>query len=133
MTAKLYSLDTNILLRFILKDNQTQFNRIIRQLSDPEKLYYIPDGALIETVYVLQSCYQYDRRTICSFIELLFKPLNIAGNYTLIHTVTEFWRRHPALSFTDCYLAAQAHTENRAPLLTFDQKLAHQHPAATVI
>jgi predicted nucleic acid-binding protein len=40
---------------------------------------------------------------------------------------------HPAMSYTDCYLAEEARVTGSEPLLTFDQKLAKQHRSAQLV
>ena len=128
MPSRMQSLDTNILLRFMLNDDATHFAMIVDALSRPKAQFFIPDVALIEAVHVLQTYYERDRQNISRLVTILFKPLNIHGNSELFASVIEIWQKHPALSFTDCYLAEQAKQENRAPLLTFDKRLAKQHP-----
>lgn len=130
MPSKTYSLDTNIILRFILHDEPRQYDKIIQLLSTPDIHFCISDQALIEAIHVLESFYELDRVTITKIIKILTKPLNIINNYDLFDAVFKIWNQHLSLSFVDCYLAEQAKANHTTPLFTFDKKLAHQHPSA---
>ena len=65
---------------------------------------------------------------------------SVDANKELLGQVIERFAHHPSLSYIDCYLAEEALTSGNVPLLTFyvplltfDQKLAKQHPAAQMV
>ena len=57
----------------------------------------------------------------------------IEANKGLISSVIEQLETHPAMSYTDCYLAEEAHATGNEPLLTFDKKLAKRHPSTQLV
>lgn len=57
----------------------------------------------------------------------------IEYNRSLTRAVFPFYLEHPKLSFADCCLATMAEINGAEPLLTFDKKLASQHPSAKLV
>lgn len=76
------ALDTNILARYLLKDDEAQFERARSLLSRPEE-YTAPVSVILELVWVLRvnGC---DRETIARGLRMLiglpnFKPRNLVS------------------------------------------------------
>ena len=123
-------LDTNVLLRFALKDVPEEFVRAKDLLETPGMTFIVADAAWIEIAYALQHHYQLDRLAIVDVIESLMSIDSIKTTGSVISSTCAAFLAHPKLSFTNCYLAAYAAEIAAAPLYTFDEKLANQHPAA---
>jgi predicted nucleic-acid-binding protein len=53
------------ILRFLLKDNQNQYEEAVRVFDSNEKIY-VPSEVIAEVVYVLQKVYLVSREEISS-------------------------------------------------------------------
>ncbi len=117
------SLDTNVLLRLILNDLPTQ-HRQARELLNCGGQFVISDLAVGEVVFVLERNYKMARDDIAVVIKSLLAGEQFIANTKVINLALTNFVEHTALSFEDCYLAAQAEIEKALPLYTFDKKLA---------
>ena len=63
-------IDTNILLRFILGDDEPQYEATLRLFNEAEKII-IPTVVLCETFWVLRSRYKIDRQDIAERINAM--------------------------------------------------------------
>lgn len=126
------SLDTNLILRYLLNDVPAQTKKVRKLLSSENQNFYIYDLVLAEVIFNLQS-QDYPRKIIVESLKTLFSLDNIHPESPFIETVLDFYLDHPALSFVDCYSASKAEFTKKEPLLTFDKKLAKQHPSAKLL
>ena len=126
------TLDTNIVLRYIWEDVPGQREKVERLLNDKETMFCIPDYVIPEVIYNLQQSY-IRRSSIVGVLYELAERKNIQISSFVLDTVLPFFAEHPALSFVDCYTAFEAEKKNRTPLLTFDRKLANQHPSVEMV
>lgn len=125
------SLDTNIIMRIILKDVPEQCEKILDLFMRKGYSYDISDLAVTETVYNLQK--SHSRTEIVSALKIIFDLPHINANFTLFNQVFPMYLEHPKLSFNDCCLAAYAALNQSEPLWTFDQTLAKQSPTAKLL
>ena len=126
------SLDTNIVLRLILKDIPDQYEQALELLHRPGVEYNVSDLAITEVVYVLQS----QGKTRTQIIKALWgflKPMNINANFNLFNQVFPMYLNHPKLSFNDCCLSVYATLNQAEPLWTFDHALAKSSPTAKLL
>jgi len=124
------SLDTNILLRFILNDAPKQREIAIKLLSKPNTKYNVADLAISEVVYVLETSQKHTRQFVAASIRQILAQPNIRCNKVLFYQVLPIYESHPSLSFNDCCLATYAAIDRAEPLWTFDRKFANQSPTA---
>jgi predicted nucleic-acid-binding protein len=120
------SLDTNILLRFILNDIPKQREIAIKLLSKPDQKYNVTDLAITEVAYVLEVSHKRTRQFVVASIQQILTQLNICCNRALFYHALPLYESHPSLSFNDCCLAAYAAIDQTTPLWTFDRKFAAQ-------
>lgn len=123
------TLDTNVLLRWLLNDVPEQTAAADALLSSGVRCL-VPDVALIETVYVLERVMRLQRTTVAHAIETVFEVANLDLDRALWRTALDGYLTHPKLSIADTFLAALADTSHRTPVYTFDKKLANQLSAA---
>jgi uncharacterized protein len=121
------SLDTNILLRIILKDVPTQLEKAEALIAN-NKVLAIDDLAITETVFVLEKVVNLDRPSISELILSLVNNQFIDMNGDVIAEALEYFLEFRSLSFNDCYLAAKAKGSKKTPLYTFDKSLAKNLP-----
>lgn len=126
------TLDTNILLRWLLDDVPDQTDAVERLLAGGVRCF-VPDVTLIETVYVLERVLRLPRTTIAASIELILEVANLELDRPLWKSAVEEYLAHPKLSIADTFLAAQATSSMNTPLYTFARKLANQLPGAELL
>ena len=135
MASKTLSIDTNIIVHAIIQEPKEQYLRTCNLLTQPDCTFRVFDSAIIESVYVFETFYIDSRAKIAEFLTNFFYQFSDTLDYnrTIVKMVLPYWVEHPALSFTDCYLAFMADYSGVCPLMTLDKKLASQHPAAKVL
>lgn len=58
------ALDTNVLVRLLVRDDEAQFQSAYSLFHDQE--VYIPDSVLLESEWVLRYAYEYPPESVCS-------------------------------------------------------------------
>ena len=127
------TLDTNLLLRLALRDVPEQYEAVRDLVTRPGARYRVTDTAINEVAHALTHHYDLSRPQVAQIVRALVTDPSIEANKGLISSVIEQLETHPAMSYTDCYLAEEAHATGNEPLLTFDKKLAKQHPSAQLV
>lgn len=132
MATNIPSLDTNVLLRLILRDDAVLFESALTLLSR-HKQFAVADQAIVEIVYVLGGYYEYSRAEISGIITELINNQDLSFNRLLFARVLKEYAKHPGVSFTDCCLAAYAKLNNQVPLYTFDKKMVRDLPYVELV
>ncbi len=116
------TLDTNVILRFLLKDHKGHSRaaeEIIRQAREEGKIFFIPLTVVSELVFVLSRVYKLDRETVTKIVmSLCTLPAEIEKEEVVFQAL-ELYRR--GMKFSDALIYSQAVTEQRTPLYTFDR------------
>ncbi|AKM83357.1 hypothetical protein A2422_04075 [Candidatus Woesebacteria bacterium RIFOXYC1_FULL_31_51] len=118
-------IDTNAILRFILKDVSTQHIEIyelIKKAKNKKLRIIIPEIVVFETYFTLKSYYEYEKETLLKVLESL-----LSANYLKIENKQIFMEavkiyRTSNLEFVDCYLVSNAKALN-LNMFTFDSNL----------
>lgn len=128
------SLDTNIILSYILGQPIAQVKKIEKMLDDGAT-HRIPDLAITEAVYVLEDHYEQGRADIAAMFMAFLAEFDDLLDYSreLLEVVFPYWVEHPALSFNDCFMAFDSEAHQAEPLWTFDRNLAKQHASAKLL
>lgn len=127
------SLDTNIILRMIVKDMPEQGLKIQDMLMRQGVAYEVADLAVTEVVYVLQTFYHWTRAGIVDALATTLEDFPINYNRNLFERVFPMYLQYPKLSFNDCCLAAYAALNGTEPLWTFDKALAKESGTAKLL
>lgn len=125
------SLDTNVILRIMLRDIPEQCLKTQDMFMRQGVSYDVADLAITEAVYVMQKGY-----TRPEIVERLWWVLSLPDlnvNRALFDRVFPMYLEHPALSFNDCCLAVYAELNEAEPLWTFDKVLAKQSGTAKLV
>lgn len=126
------TLDTNVLLRWILGDVPDQSSAAERLLASGVRCV-VPDIAVLETAHVLERVMSLPRITVVHSIEMILGVASIDVDRVLWRTALDDYLAHPKLSVADTFLAAQARANHHTPLYTFDRKLANQLSEAELL
>jgi predicted nucleic-acid-binding protein len=118
-------LDTNVIVRFLVRDDEEQFERacsLIRSEAGPEEFVCVSLLVLLETEWVLRSRYQLDKKEILG----IFSELLSAGDIrfedeTAVAQALFMWKDSSA-QFADCLIGARHWTLGCSATATFDQQ-----------
>ncbi|MDR2896757.1 MAG: PIN domain-containing protein [Propionibacteriaceae bacterium] len=123
------TLDTNCLVRLLIRDNPEMLKRVQDRLATAGS-FWVPDVVLIETIYVLENVYRLARSEIVWALQAVLAMGNLEIDRNLWGELLDRYACHPKLSCTDIYLAAVVERHDRGPLLSFDKKMISQLQAA---
>lgn len=126
-------MDTNVLLRLLLKDLPEQHQAVVALLHDVSGPFEVADTAIIEIVFVLERNYGFTRAAIAEDVGSLIALPKLNCNRVLFERAFPLFIAHPSLSFEDCCLSGYAELQAATPLWTFDKKLASQAASAQLV
>lgn len=117
-------LDTNVLLRYYLKDNE-QFEaceNLITQIEEGQFDVYTSSIVFLEISYVLKSVYKLPLTDVVSIMTSIFTLRGITiVEKTNIKTALLFFKKYK-IKFTDCLIASQL--PKNTVLVSFDEELS---------
>ncbi len=117
------SLDTNVILRFLLNDIPDETVKARRLIANSP--VYVSDVVFTETVFVLEKSLLYDRPFICASLRMFLRLNGVTHNNHILPKAIKLFEVKPGLSFVDCYAAVEAKLFG-TKLYTFDKKLINQ-------
>lgn len=122
------SIDTNIVLRYILGDVPEQRRLAAELLGRSNTTHYLSSQAILECAYVMEIVEEMPRAGIAESLRLFLARYSGVIEYDreMLNLAIPVYLEHPKLSWVDCALAAEAELKHREPLFTFDKKLANQ-------
>lgn len=114
------TVDTNIILRYLLDDIKEQAN-LAKNIIENKQIF-IHNEIIAEVVYVLEKVYKVKRNLISEIIEVFinFDNITMYNKETIKFSLTVFSTSN--LDFVDCLLCAYSKIEN-LEVITFDKKL----------
>lgn len=120
------ALDTNVLVRFLVQDDEEQSRRVIRFLSSAIKqgeTFFISDIVLCETVWVLSVSYRLKRAEIAIVLQQLLhaKELVFLSPDRLACALDSFLKGTG--DFADYVIREHARTQGCSHVVTFDRAL----------
>ncbi|BAI79890.1 conserved hypothetical protein [Deferribacter desulfuricans SSM1] len=124
---KVIFLDTNVILRYLLKDKPEQFNEIketFSLLKTGKIKGYILSEVLLETYYVLVSFYNVPKEeALISLKKLLLYKGFIGKEKEILLNAIDYVLNNPKVGLLDWVLCLKSKQKNGA-ILTFDKILA---------
>lgn len=124
------SIDTNIVLRLLLRDQPAHTEKIVAIIDEsrPGNIM-IADAVFFEVVWVLSGkLYKFDRSLIGKLLNQIAAIPQINCNRNLLEQAVPLYIKHSDISFIDACLATYAELNQATPLLTFDKQLASALP-----
>ncbi len=119
-----YLLDTNVLVRYLVRDEESQYQQVVNWLKDAEDgkmKIIIPTIVVAETCFVLESFYKKQRDEISdSMVVFLSQRWMAVPDRDILLSLWGNFKN--GLHFVDSFLLSLAERENYK-LLTFDKKL----------
>ena len=122
------ALDTNVLIRFLVRDDERQAEtiyRIFKQAESDKEILFVPLLVVLETVWVLESVYDIPRQDILDSInELILMPiLEFEAQSAVLNFVTS--ARETKMDLPDLLIAHSAKSSCCECVLTFDKRASN--------
>lgn len=114
------SLDTNLLLRYLLADIPEQTDRASKIIRD--STCYVTDVVVTESIFVLERVIGMERSDIVHLVSAFLSLPNIVYSGYLLDETLDLFGKKPSLSFVDCYAATESKIYKNT-LYTFDKQL----------
>jgi predicted nucleic-acid-binding protein len=114
--------DSNVLLRYLLKDDPAQAGRAERELERDDR--FLIDGiVLCEVVWVLEAGYGLSRADIGAALDkiLATSQFEIESKDLALLALNDF--RNSAADFSDCLIGRRNQAGGAAVTVTFDRSL----------
>ena len=115
-------LDTNVLLRYLLKDDAAQAARAEREIERDER--FLIDGiVLCEMVWVLETGYGFSRTEVAGALDKVVATaqFEIDGKDLVLAALADF--RRSAADFSDCLIGRRNRNAGAPETATFDRSL----------
>ncbi len=118
-------LDTNVLVRFLVRDDETQFEKarkLIRRETAAGRPVFVGLLVLLETEWILRSRYGLSKAEILGAFSGLLDADDLRfENEPAIEEALYVWKDNPA-DFADCLIGAQNRRMGCTTTVTFDTK-----------
>jgi predicted nucleic-acid-binding protein len=119
------ALDTNVLVRFLVKDDEPQAKKVytlFKQAEADKNYFYVPLLVVLETIWVLDSVYEIPRKAILDSVNesLLMPILKFEAQPTIKRFI--FLARENKIDLSDVLIACTAKISGCEKILTFDKK-----------
>lgn len=121
-----YALDTNVLVRYLAQDDVRQSaiaTRFVERTLSPAARGFVSLVALLEAVWVMESRYGADARTIAGILADLLETASLeVQDATAMRGAAERYGRG-GVDLHDCLITSLA-ADRKARVVTFDAKAA---------
>lgn len=118
-------IDTNVLVRFLVRDDEAQFekaNRLIKREVGAKEDVFVSLLVLLETEWVLRSRYSLQKREIMEAISGLLDAAEVRLEDEPAIEETLFIWKDSAADFADCLIGAHNRRLGCRATATFDAK-----------
>ena len=118
-------IDTNVLVRFLVRDDERQFEkarRVIRREMGADEDVFVSLMVLMETEWVLRSRYGLPKTRIIEAISGLLDATEVRFEDEPTVEETLFVWRDSAADFSDCLIGTHNHRLGCRATATFDEK-----------
>lgn len=119
-------LDTNVLVRYLTRDDESQYRAVMRLLSRKGASFFVCDQVLIELDWVLSSLYDWSREEIANTLARLLTVHNLEfEDEGRIRAALKAVRTGADLS--DELITARCREHGCRELATFDVSMTKRH------
>jgi len=129
------ALDTNVLVRYVVRDDAAQFaaaRRLIAQCLAEEGSIFIPVTVALEFEWVLRASFGYGKDDVLQVLSSLLSAAELSFESERALEVALQLYREGSADFADCLHVALAAQAGEQPLWTFD-KAAAKVPGAEIL
>lgn len=120
MEDKIVLIDSNVLIRYFLKDDIEQYNKALYLIEN--NTCYVLSNVVQEVLYVLCGpIYNIPRKEVIKTIKNSFKDIYYIDRQ-MIETALDIYLEKPKLDFVDCLLVSY-NRQFEIDVFSFDKKL----------
>jgi predicted nucleic-acid-binding protein len=114
--------DTNVLVRYLVRDDPVQAARAARELERDDR-FFVGAIVLCELVWVLEAGYRFKRSAIAATVEQLLATaqFEIEDKDLALSALRDF--RRTGADFSDCLIGRRNRAAGAAETVTFDRTL----------
>ena len=117
------AVDTNVLVRFLTRDDETQFKKAVKLFREPR--LFVSESVLLETEWVLRYAYEFSSDAVVqAFRKLLGLPQVSGGNAQKMRQIID-WHEQ-GFDFADAMHLVNCESEGCSEFVTFDKKFVKQ-------
>ena len=122
------ALDTNVLVRFLVRDDKRQAEtiyRVFKKAESDREVFFVPLLVVLETVWVLESVYKIPRKEILDSVnELILMPiLKFETQSAILNFISS--ARETKMDLSDLLIAHSAKFSGCECVLTFDKRASN--------
>jgi predicted nucleic-acid-binding protein len=120
------AIDTNILVRIIIKDDETQAKKALYYIKQNAEIF-ISLLVLCELSWVCIACYDLKKNELVKIIDNILRTgeFNVESSETVWTALHEY--RSTNADFSDCLIGAIAKHHGCSKVATFDKKASNSH------
>ena len=121
------ALDTNVLVRYIVQDEETQgaaARRLNRRSIDDGRALFVPITVALEIEWVLRSNFEYSKDRVMAILSNLLSAAELTFESERAFEVALHLYRDSSADFADCLHIALASRARELPLRTLDKRAA---------
>lgn len=121
------ALDTNVLVRYIVHDDETQLaaaKRLISRIVGEGSTLFVPVTVVLELEWVLRSSFGFAKDDVLLTLSSLFSAAELSFESDRALEVALHLFRDSSADFADCLHVALATQAGEQPLWTFDKGAA---------
>ncbi len=121
------ALDTNVLIRYVVRDDSGQLaaaKRLITRCVAESQPLFVPVTVTLELEWVLRASFGYDKGDVLQVLSNLFSTAELTFQSERALEVALQLYREAAADFADCVHIALAAEAGEQPLWTFDRGAA---------
>jgi predicted nucleic-acid-binding protein len=116
------AIDTNVLVRLIARDDAKQVDAAEAFIVGGA---WVSQIVLVETIWVLSTVLNLTPARIATVVDMLLDHERLTlQDADIVTRALGYFRKRPALGFSDCLVLASAHKAGHLPLGTFDRDLS---------
>ena len=122
------ALDTNVLVRFLVRDDKRQAEtiyRVFKKAESDREVFFVPLLVVLETVWVLESVYKIPSQEILDSVnELILMPiLKFETQPAILNFISS--ARETKMDLSDLLIAHSAKFSGCECVLTFDKRASN--------
>lgn len=117
-------LDTNVIVRFLTRDDERQYQKSYKLLTQDKVRFLISYPTLVEMIWVLESRYKYAKKKLIFVLEEIKHTKNFYfPDHSIVEKSIKDYKKSTA-DFADCLIGALNKEHNCDTTNTFDKKAA---------
>ena len=121
------ALDTNVLIRYLVQDDEPQLavaRRLIRKCVAEGQTLFVPVTVALEVEWVLRASFEYGKDEVVEALSSLLSAAELSFESEQALEVALQLYRNGAADFADCLHIALVAQAGEPPLWTFDKRAA---------